>query len=231
MTPANNQVPEHARELVAKLLANPDTFSEYNDLLSLFFKGLPIATLSELLRDPNDGVIAGALFIAEELGAKATPVLNEIIIHVTHKNPRIRISAFNALGSSTRDKNQNAFVHVVLGMRDADPHCRKIAMLWMMRVENARLKAALQSLQSDNSDPDIQNGLRMLLEEPSQDATQIHSWILDKDALTRKFGMIAAGRAANIHSHLLEMAAQSMDADLHECATAQIRFRALRQRS
>ncbi|MHB1157164.1 MAG: hypothetical protein ACYC26_10030 [Phycisphaerales bacterium] len=220
----------NGREMIAKLQASPDSFAEYNELLSLFFKGLPIAMLGELLRHANERVVSGALFFAEELGGNASHVLDEIIGHVHDQNPRLRISAFDAICNVITCGHESVFIHVVRGMHDTDWHCRKMAMLWMMRVPETWLSATLQAMQEDGSDPDIQAGLRMLLGESCRDITQIKTWILDGTPLVRKFGMIAAGRSAEFHPQLLELAAQSEDADLRECATVQIHFRALLQK-
>ena len=93
MTPANDEVVRKGREIIANVFANPGTFSRYNDLLRLFFRGLPIPMLRDLLRHTDERVIAGALFIAEELHGKATTALEDVVVHARHENPRIRISA------------------------------------------------------------------------------------------------------------------------------------------
>jgi hypothetical protein len=229
MMQANDEIARGGRTLVADLLARPDSFSRYNDLLSLFFRGLPLATLDQLLRHPNERVIAGALFIAEELGSSAAPLLGQMAARARHGNPRIRMSAYDALCNCVPQDNPKEFINVALGVGDPDPHCRKIAMLWMMRVPSGWIQAAHNAAEIMGSNPDIQEGLKML-GESLDDATQIRAWILDDRPLARKFGLIAAGRTADSHADLLELASRSDDTELRACAAAQVQFRTLRRR-
>ncbi|HEV3298847.1 MAG TPA: hypothetical protein VG055_04375 [Planctomycetaceae bacterium] len=76
--------------MVAKLLAQADRASvhDYNHLLSLLFRGLPIDLLGALPQCPDKNVIAGARFIAEELAERAAPVLDIILLRLKHDDAK-----------------------------------------------------------------------------------------------------------------------------------------------
>jgi hypothetical protein len=228
-TPISEDVLRRGRELITHLQENPEDGAAYNELLSKFFRGFPVAFLGELLGQPHDAITAGALFIAEELGSGAFPVIDDIISHTANANPRIRSSAFAAVCRVCKGEGK-ALVHVCRGVLDSDPHCRKTAMLLMMRVPDVWLKGALGMIGNAGVDRDIREGLTGLLREPSQDPSAVQALILDQCPLIRRFGVIAAGRMGKLYPHLLEMAAKSEDADIAMCATEQQRFIALRQR-
>ena len=216
---------------MARLLETPDDNGELqgrlqNDLLSQFFQGFPISFLGELLRNPHDAIVSGALFIADELEEKAISVLDDVIAHTAHANPHIRTLAFAAICSVSEDGR--GFVHVCRGILDPDPGCRKVAMWWMSRVSDAWLKAAFEAIGDAGVDKDIQKGLALLLGESSRDSAAVQAWILDQSPLTRKCGVIAAGRLGESYLHLLSLAAKSEDVDVATCATVQERFLALR---
>jgi hypothetical protein len=226
MSNAEGDIAQQGRALVARLLAQPDsgTGRDYNNLLSLFFRGLPTGLLEELLRSSHKDVIGGALFIAEELAEKAAPVRDAVLRHLTHEDASIRYSAYYAVASASR--GTGAFSHVVAGLRDQDAPCRKIVMLWMIRVDESTLASASRAMEPWNTDHDLQRGLQMLL-EGGQDYERVKSWILDARPLIRKIGVIAAGRAARTDSGLLALAADSDDSDVRNCAIAHRHFLAI----
>ncbi|HEV3300546.1 MAG TPA: hypothetical protein VG055_12940 [Planctomycetaceae bacterium] len=117
MSQREESMVDKSRGLIARILARPDDASgqDFNDLLSLFFRGAPIAMLRELLDCPK-----GALFIAGELGDKATPFLETIARFLGRKDSRIRSSSYNALAHCSSRGEASAFMHVTLGIRDSD---------------------------------------------------------------------------------------------------------------
>jgi hypothetical protein len=224
-------IADEGSALIARLLAHPDRASgeDFNVLLSLFFRGLSITKLRELLECPNDRLIAGGLFIAEELGAKASPVLRQIVNCLDSHDPKIRQSAYSTVATCSSLSDPGSFAHVTLGMRDADPGCRKIAILWMMRVDESILAAALHELEDKALDPQVQEGLRLLIENQG-DAGRTTNWLQDHSPAMRKIGVISAGRLGQAHPDLLQSAARSEDEDVRVAATAQMQFLAIRQK-
>ena len=210
--------------LLARLRDDPDGFSQYNELLALLMGGLPLVSLKELLRHPSEPVVAGALFIAEELGPRAGSLGDEIIGHIGSKNPRIRISAMEALSGVISEGLEYKFAHVVAGMQDEDPHCRKIAMLLMIRAPEGWLNASLRPLEARDFDLALRAGLGKLVGESGQDADWIENSLASDDPLVRRYGVVAAGRCATTNRRLLEMAALSQYPDVQICAAAQIKF-------
>jgi hypothetical protein len=231
MSSLDDDVIRNGRDLVAKLLVRADRTSgeDFNNLLSLFFRGLPMGLLGELLQCPDKNVIRGSLFIAEELAYRAAPVLDLILPLLNHEDAAIRYCAYSATASCASRGDPAAFSYVVVGMRDADAACRKIVMLWMMRVDDSTLASALRTLELCGADHDIQRGLQTVLGD-ARDDTRIKELILDETPLARKFGLIAAGRAADKHPALLKLAAASDDSDLQRCAAAQLEFTAIRRK-
>ena len=122
MSQREESMVDKSRGSIARILARPDDASgqDFNDLLSLFFRGAPIAMLRELLDCPNSNVIEGALFIAGELGDKATPFLETIARFLGRKDSRTRSSSYNALAHFSSRGEASAFMHVTLGIRDSD---------------------------------------------------------------------------------------------------------------
>lgn len=206
--------------LLNEVCVHPDSFSGkgYNELLSLFLKGLPLSELRSLLRHRNERVIAGALFITEELGAKAGSLLDDVIILAHHSNPRIRGSAYGAIGRCISDGPADAFIHIVLGINDTDAVCRRVSMIWMIRAPDEWLSVANRLLGSSQSNAGVIEGLNMLLGESARDGRTVKSWVLSESAFIRKIGVIASGRLADEDIIPLELAAQSQDIEIRECA-------------
>ena len=207
----------------------PDDGKASNSLLDQFFRGFPICFLSELLRHPKEQVIASALFIADELGTRGAPVLDDVIAHTAHSNPRIRRSARGAI-SCLCGGDAIAYLHVCRGVFDPDLHCRRLAMLLMMRATDARLSDCLRATGDATADRELRDGLAMLLGESSRDPLAVQAWLLDQNPLIRRFGLIAAGRLFQSHPHLLDTAAKSCDEEVATCAAGQKEFIEILQR-
>ena len=226
MAQEEDKVLRDGRDLMARVLAHPEasTGAHYNDLLSLFFREFPLSELAELLRHPHKRVVMGALFIVEELGRKAEPLLEAVVPLVTSDDADIRLAAFAAISVCDSKGDGRAFRHIVRGVRDPDGRCRKKALLLMMRADDARLNGALHELEACGEDEEMQSALRMILGVSAKDSTQIRAWIEDANPLARKTGMIAAARAESTFARLLDMAAMSDDPDLRVGATAEMKF-------
>ena len=228
----NGDGPRIGAALLAKLRDDPDGFCQYNELLALFMGGeLPLVSLRELLRHPSEPVVAGSLFIAEELGPRASGLADEIIGHVGNKNPRIRISAIEALNGVISEGLECKFASVIAGMRDGDPHCRKIAMLLMIRAPEEWLHESLRSLEAHDCDPALRAGLEELVGATGRDVNWIEKSLASDDPLVRRFGVVAAGRYATTDQRLLEVAALSQYPDVQMCAAAQIKFLSMNRRA
>jgi hypothetical protein len=218
----------YGRDLVKLILAEPDkeTGRRANDLLSLFWNGLPIAMLIKLLDHSNTEVVQSGLFIAEELGDKAASVFESIAKHLKHADPRTRYAAYEAVANCSSGDQMGSFLAVVYGLRDSEVSCRKIAMLWMMRVDDSTLSASLRRLQRTQPDVELEKGLRMLLEVREDEAT-IDAWLAADSSTARKFGVIAASRIAPDHPQMLQLASNSGDTDIRGAAAAQLTFLAI----
>lgn len=212
-------------ELIQKALANPDGFTgaDSNDLLSCFFRGFPISYLADLLRQDNDNVVGSGLFIAEELHGRVAPVLDQIVAHTRHPNSSIRDSAYEAISCCAAPGHESAFYHVVLGLRDPDPVCRRTVTLSMMRAPEPMLRGASRVLEQNRSDPELLSKLQGLLGPSAQDADRIKECLLSDSPLTRRFGAIAAARIAAIDANLLRVATHSADPDVRTVAATYVR--------
>src|ERR1700722_3088432 len=165
MKKIDNQGLIHGRSLVSLILAEPDNEAgrRSNELLSLFWNGLPISMLSELLDHPNTRVVQSGLFIAEELGKKASPLIESIAKHLREPDPHTRLAAYEAVAHCSMGEQTGDFLGVIYGMRDVDVSCRKIAALAMMRSDDSTLLASLRRLERTPPDLELEKGLRMLL--------------------------------------------------------------------
>ena len=229
MPPSDNEHIQTGERLITEMLSNPDhaSGSKLNDLLSCFFAGLPIKLLGPLLQHSSKKIITGALFIAEELGEVAAPLFDEIKLHVHNEDPEVRYAALNAIESCADEMHrEDAFAHFVQALQDPDQHCRKIAVLCLMRTEGNQLGAP----QKDSDVVDAEQEVRIILNRISDDGLQIKSWMASQDSSRRLLGLIAAARAADCYLKLIELATKSDDSDLQTFARACNNFLLLRRR-
>jgi hypothetical protein len=221
---------ELCQELLAKVIVQPDTATgeDFNMLLRCFNHGFPTEAIRQLLQQGNRRTVLGALFIIEELGKRAAAVLNDAVPFTRNADTDVRYAAYNAVARTAAELEDAAFANVVMGLNDLNPRCRKIAALWLMRVRQAVLIAAIRGFDATFDDDDMRKGLQWLASDPASPVIQ--TWINGDTRIMRRFGVIAAGRIASSDLTLLRLAAQSEDHDIRVVADAQLQFIAIKAR-
>lgn len=219
-------------ELLAAMLEAPRAFAGDGacELLAQFFSGFPIGILGLLLSSNDESVAQSALFIADELGRRAEPVIAMISSCLNRSDPKTRYGALEAIGSCATREHGDAWLKVAVALRDPDKSCRKIAMLQLTRAGADVLASALPAMDGQHPADGIQAGLRWLASASSKDVDVVQEHIGDPDPLVRKFGVVAAGRLAKSDPSALIGAADSDDDDVRTAAQAQIQFMKIQRR-
>lgn len=197
-----------ADRLLQELQADPERFhtsGRAHDLLQLYFRGLSLDSLAELLRSKDVHVVRSAAFVASELGSAARPLLGEAIALAAHPDRFVRFHALDVITVCGDGLDAGSFAHVARVVASDDDGLAGFAMRLVSRAAREQLVGAAHELASDHRHA---AGLRALVEsEPGTIEALIHS----SDNLLRRYGAIGAMRLAEAHPELLREAAALPD--------------------
>jgi hypothetical protein len=192
-----------ADELIETLTSTPDRADDgllANDLLGEFHRGFPVERLRPLLRSKNATVVRAASFIADELGAKAAPLLDTVFDLLNYPDRHVRGDVIGTMLTCTTVKNEKQLAAVIMLLEDSDWPIRWKTMEFMSLASLDQLRAALRHLESSNPESEHVSGLRWLTSEGGRNPDQIRSWSESDYPLKRKYGVVAATRIASGHN-------------------------------
>ncbi len=178
-------------QLIEELINDPKRFDgeKSNALLAAYFKGLNLDTLRPLLHHSEPLIQRTAAWIASELGAKAAPLLREVVDLCANSDPQIRFYAFEIIAVSSSCSLEGTFAHVARGLSDIHEGVRKLTMLLVGNSSKSQIVAARGELDGNHK-----VGLSVLLQADVGDISELIALITDSDPLLRKYAAIAAYR-------------------------------------
>jgi hypothetical protein len=220
-------------ELIERIFAEGDDGQTSNDLLKEMFDGYPVEKLIPLLRSDDDEIAKVGAFVAEELAAKAAPLMPDLMRLLGHRNSRVRFDILDAVLTAATPSDGEAIACALTLINDPGRNVRFKALKFLVCADREQLVAGLPHV----SDRDIATGLGWLLdteESPGDDGyAEIESRIDDEDRLVRWFAAVAATRISrrnldplnpdSLNLGPLNHAAESSDEELREFAARQQR--------
>jgi hypothetical protein len=209
-------------ELIQVILTVGDTDGQVsNDLIGEFYtNGYPVDKLVPLLRSENDEIVRTGAFLAEELGAKATPLLPELTRLLNHADAWVKSGVLTAVLASATNEDGEVVGGAVLLIADSGRSIRKMAFELMTRLARSPLGAGLPYIK----DPEIAALLEWVLEveSESRDDDEIASRLRESDGLGRVFAVIAAARIYGRNPHYLQLAASLEESDAQSLAASEL---------
>jgi hypothetical protein len=102
------------------------------DLYSAFYKGFPIENLRPLLVSDDLDVSGSGALLANELGDRMGPLIDEVLALAEHTHTQARSDALYALQACARPCNVNALGRLVLALDDPGPFVHRAAMQFII---------------------------------------------------------------------------------------------------
>jgi hypothetical protein len=208
--------------LIEHILKFGDTGGEIsNDLIGEFYKhGYPVEKLIPLLRSGDDEIIKTGAFLAEELGAKAAPLLPELVRLLDHPDAWVKSGVLGAVLVAANDKDGEIMGGAVSLITDDQYSIRRKAFELMTRAGAIPLAAGVPYVK----DREIADLLEWVLEvdSESRDDDEIASRLREPDGLRRLFAVVAAARVYRRNPHYLQLAASLGDSDGQSLAASEL---------
>lgn len=208
--------------LIERILTVGDTDGEVsNDLIGEFYsRGYPVEKLIPLLRSENDETVKTGAFLAEELGAKAAPLMPELMRLLEHEDRNVRYDILDAVLAAATAGDGEVIARAVGLIDDRDRAVRSKTLNFLARADREQLVAGLPHV----ADREVSSGLGWLVEvEESAADEQVVSRLIAEDRLVRWFAGVAAVRAFRRNPDPLNRAAESSDEELRAFAESQQR--------
>jgi HEAT repeat protein len=175
---------------------DPNTGMLANELLDQFHEGYPVQHLRALLRSQDQAVTKIGMWIASELGAKASPLLDDTMLLLNHADKSVRFYAVDSMLSCAAAQNSPGLAFVVQMLGDKEEAVRWKAMDFLSRASTEQLQAALCHFRATDDQSRHIHGLQFLLGENSANAEEVLCLIQSQDDLLQRYGVVAAVRMA-----------------------------------
>ena len=185
-----------------------DADSDANELLKSVFRGYPIENLRELLRNDDPEVAKSGVWITSELGARAKPLIEDVIPLLKSPIPYARFFAIDSILSCADWDDGDAVAAVIRLIDDPDAGVRWKVAQFLIHASKPQLESASPLLEGDYA-----MGLRCLLDEKD-----IEQLLKSDSAAVRKMAFAAAVRAAGAQPASLQAAAASTDEEVRAWA-------------
>lgn len=208
--------------LIEHILTVGDTNGEVsNDLIGEFYThGYPVEKLIPLLRSENDETVKTGAFLAEELGAKAAPLMPELMRLLGHRDRNVRYDILDAVLSAATTSDGKVIASAIALIDDPERIVRSKTLNFLARAGQEQLVAGLPHV----DDREVSGGLSWLVGvEGSTDDEEVVSRLGAEDRLIRWFAAVAAARAYRRSPDLLSQAVRSGDDELQAFAESQQR--------
>jgi hypothetical protein len=209
---------KNPRQLIEALIRDPDICDSGiipNELLREFHRGYPIENLRLLLSSRNRKVVRAGIFIASELGSEAAPLLDQVLSLLRHPDPIVRFDAIDSMLTCTTSNDEKEIAAVVLMLDDSEGPVRRKVLDFLSRASAEQLLAGLRYLEKTEPDSTHVAGLRWLTGSGRMEAGEIASFIRSDNAVSRRYGVVAAAKMAVLNCQPLELASTATDQDLN----------------
>lgn len=209
-----------AQEIIGQITAGSgDSGRLANELLREFQRGYAVEQLRPLLSSADNGVVEIAVWIAAELGARAEPLLDNLVALLEHPVREVRFDAIGAVTASAAGPDSYRAARVLSLLDDPEPAVRWKAMRFLSYAPPRQLQAVLDWLRvGEPSHPHVPR-LRWLLSPGAGDPATVITPLSSPDANVRRYAAAAAVRLLVKDRTALEHAASSDDPEVKRFAT------------
>ena len=187
-----------------------------NDLLSEFHRGYPLDNLRPLLHSKDQNVVKIGAWIASELGEKGHLLLPDVLPLIHHPASNVRFSIIDCILLWGTDGAQLSAVTDLLD--DPDGGVRWKAMDFLSRARRDQLQTMLSYFEARKPQSWHARGLRWLLSPDASEVAKVKVCLMDKNALIRKYGAVAATRMSQSSRSALSYALSVNDPDVQNFA-------------
>lgn len=210
--------------LIAHILTIGDTDGKVsNELIGEFYtREYPAEKLIPLLRSENNETVRTGAFLVEELGAKAAPLLPEMVRLLDHADAWVKSGVLSAVLVSATDKDGEIVGRSVMLITDPKRPIRRMVFELMARAEAPTLVAGVPYIK----DLEIAVLLEWVLgvERETRDSNEIASRLRDSNRLKRLFAAVAAARIYRRNPHYLQLAASLSESDAQSLAASELQW-------
>jgi hypothetical protein len=164
-------------------------------------------------------VRAGA-FLAEELGAKARPLLPELTKLLNYADAWVKSGVLTAVLACATNEDGEAVGGAMSLIIDSEQPVRRMAFELMTRLDRSPLVAGVPYVR----DPQIAALLAWVLEVEgeSRDDDEIASRLRESDELGHLFAVVAAARVYRRNPHYLQLAASLDESNAQSLAASEL---------
>lgn len=198
--------------LMEKLLRNPIAFEERGDgnlMLREHVEGEPVERLRPLLVSDDPAIRRTAMFVANELGYLAEPLIDEITLLVSDKDLHVQWEAIEAIMGLSRRSNCERFVHVASALESSSMPICKLAMRLIIRANRGQIEAAINS--GSALSESHKQGLQFVVDDQSHGTKDITRLLDSSDLVTRRYGAIVAVLNMENRPDLVKIASENSD--------------------
>lgn len=117
------------------------------ELLQYYFSDLSLETLRPALRSSNPHLNRSALFIASELGIRATDLIDDVLPLAEAEDPRAQWDAMEILSVCGTGPHADRFLPVVRMLDGRDSRLRRLAERLMSRADPTQVAVAREYFQ------------------------------------------------------------------------------------
>jgi len=114
------------------------------ELWAAFANGFPIDNLKPLLTSTDQKILGLGAYLIYELGAKARPLLDDIVPLLKNSDPQIRGSAIIAIEECATKFDTHALGKVMESLNDPDPFVQRITMRFIQSCERNVLEVGIR---------------------------------------------------------------------------------------
>jgi hypothetical protein len=182
-----------------------DSAQAANELLRELLHTGEVEALRPLLHSDDDGVTETAAWLASEIGASGSALVDDIVPLLRHAVPAVRFWAVDSVASMTEAANVDRYAAVAELLDDPNPGVRWKLALTLARARTWQLQSAIEQAEAHAAP------LEWLLSIRSAEPREVTQHLADTDPRWRLVAAAAAVRLRDTDSGPLELATQSTD--------------------
>jgi hypothetical protein len=204
---------ERYQLLLRRLLENPEQFEscgEGNALLKEHFNGAPVGLLAPLLRHNNVSVRGTAMFVANELGAHASELIDEVIPLINDSDAHIQWDALESVMVCSTGVHADKFVHVVRELENCNSSICRLAMRLVSNASVSQIETGIRLAKTLDSNQAVhERGMQAIRDWMQINNGEVIEMLNAENDLTKKYGAIVAKRRIDQSPELIQHAANN----------------------
>lgn len=165
-----------------------------NKLLNLYHDGLPIETLRPMLHDSSCTVVHTAVWVASELGDRASALLNDIEQLLKHSEKSVRYFSLDYLLSNSGTCTPKATAHCVRMLADPEDAVKIKAMQFLALAPRQVIESSIPLLRLDLRMGNLAELVCWLVDEENDKALELMARLNSEDEATVQCAAISALR-------------------------------------